>query len=458
MNIERCAEIFAAFSGQRLFVGYSGGADSCAALLVTAYFAKRFNFTVTAVHINHGLRGAESDREEREAENFAAQRGIPFQCFHLSGKPAGNLEAWARSERLKIWQNLAAQPGCAVVLGHHNDDRIETLFLRLLRGSNVSGLAALRCRRTVGGVIVLRPLLVFSRQEIEAFLRRNGVTHFAVDSSNADEKYLRNFFRNNILKRITEKIPHAPEFLSRSLDALAEDADFLEQTALEKYQTVRGKEFVPIRFWRELHPALQVRVLRLYLSEAAGEDIIPDGASIRRFRLEIGRESSEKRLIPLKNGKTVALQGNRLWLDHSAVADGTLPWAWQSEEVVFWSGYRLERVFAASLPPAIDEYCCCFDADEVPEFLYLTSRQDGDKMIPFGKKSAVSLKKLRIDRKIPADANLPVLRDETGTVCWACGIRHSNYAPVTENTRQILLFRCEKNRKNVIFDFFRLEK
>ncbi len=442
MNIERCAELFAAFSGGRVFVGFSGGADSCAALLVTHRFAERFGFALTAVHINHHLRGEESDREEKAAEAFAAGRGIAFQCFHLSGLTGGNLEARAREERLKIWQRLAAAPGCAVVLGHHRDDRIETLFLRLLRGSNVSGLAALRRSRTVGGVTILRPLLGFSRQEIEAFLKENGVTHFALDSSNSDEKYLRNFLRNDLLKTLVGKVPHALTDLSRSLDALTEDAEFLEQTAWEKYQVIRRETKTPLEFWRSLHPALQIRVLRLFASEKTAEEFIPDRALFCRFRREISASSAEKRLIPFRNGLFFAVQGEYVWVETEKEHPADVCWQWKTQKSVRWGRFSFERQIVEKMPEKTDDWSCCFDADAAPEIFFLTCRRNGDKLIPFGRQDAVSLKKLRTDRKLTADANYPVLRDDKEMIFWACGIRHCAVAPVTEKTRRVLLIKC----------------
>ena len=437
MNIERCAELFAAFSGKELFVGFSGGADSTAALLVTNHFARRFGFAVTAVHINHHLRGAESDREEAAAEKFARDRGIAYRCFHLSGLDGGNLEARAREERLKIWQQLTAGKESAVVLGHHRDDRIETLFMRLLRGSNVSGLAALRTRRMLGNVTVLRPLLYFSRAEIEAFLLENNVETFAMDSSNSEDKYLRNFLRNNILTRLVEKVPHALTDLEHSLNALTEDAEFLEQEAVRRYQTVKGFGKLPVSFWRELHPALQVRVLRLFI----GGNYIPDGAFIRRFRQEIGRFENEKRLLPFRNEEYLAIQGEWLWIEKAQTPRQTICWMWSECSRIYWEDELFECELVSVMPETMDFDCCCFDADKLPPEFYLTCRRAGDTLIPFGKASAVSLKKLRTDRKLSADFDLPVFRDEAGLILWAPGIRQSAYAPVTAETRKILLIR-----------------
>ena len=131
--------------GRELFVGFSGGADSTAALLFTVDAAAELDIKVTAVHFDHGLRGAESAAEAEAAREFAAKRDIPFRQIDLHLDPEGcDLENRARQARLAVWKQLTADsPGSAVVLGHHADDRVESLFLRLARGSNVSGLISM---------------------------------------------------------------------------------------------------------------------------------------------------------------------------------------------------------------------------------------------------------------------------------------------------------------------------
>ena len=166
-------QLFAKFSGCRIFCGFSGGADSTAALLLARKYQKRFGYDLSAVHFNHHLRGAESDREAQDAEKFAKSLDIPFQCIDLVIPPGENLESAARNARLEFWKKIAP-PGSAVLLGHHADDRRENLLIRLCRGSNSWGLSSMRAESTVEGVTFIRPLLKMTRQEIERFLRSCG--------------------------------------------------------------------------------------------------------------------------------------------------------------------------------------------------------------------------------------------------------------------------------------------
>ena len=205
MDSELCRKFFTSWRGGHLWVGFSGGADSTAALLVTLEFSREFDFAVTAVHFNHHLRGAESDADALFCRDFADARGCELKIIDLDLENcSGGLEECARAARLAHWRKLAGgHPDNAVVLGHHADDRIENFFLRTLRGANLSGLLmAPLCQ--VADVQIIRPLLAFSRQEIESFLRRNGVTQWRVDSTNKESCCARNKLRLDILPALYE--------------------------------------------------------------------------------------------------------------------------------------------------------------------------------------------------------------------------------------------------------------
>ena len=254
MNLENCAELFESFRNGTLFVGFSGGADSTAALLVAAKSGCR----TVAVHFDHGLRGEESRREAEAARKFAADRNLEFRLVRLELAPGPNLEAAARAARLAVWKELAAdRPDTAVVLGHHADDRAETLLLRLLRGSNTSGLAALRETSRVEGVTFLRPLLRVRRSEIEAYLRdTHGIQSWAEDSSNADASLTRNALRRRILPDLARLTPGSEAGIFHSLDAVEDDASFLEAEAERRYREASPEERGSFAFWMSQPPAI----------------------------------------------------------------------------------------------------------------------------------------------------------------------------------------------------------
>ena len=285
----------------RVFIGFSGGADSTALLLMLAESAPG---RVTAVHFQHGLRGAAAERDAAWCRKFCGVRKIPFKLVRLavvkSRRPGESLEEAARRCRLEKWRKLAG-PEDVVALGHHADDRLEELLLRLARGANVSGLVGLRPERVVEGVRFVRPLLGLRRAEIEEFLRACGVKKWRDDGSNTDVAFRRNAIRHKWLPLIREDAGHDRGLLA-SLDSLALDADFLEAEAVR-----RLPEMTSLAAWRHLHPALLPRVLRLWLGRELGHDMVPLHAAVERLRGELVRKPAGTRLVPLGGGVTLGV-------------------------------------------------------------------------------------------------------------------------------------------------------
>ena len=420
-------------------VGFSGGADSTAALLLLHERMEQGNRLV-AVHFNHHLRGAESDAEAENASNFAAERKIEFRLIDLDIAPGGNLEARARQARLDAWKKLVAEyENAVVVTGHHKDDCIENMFLRMGRGSNVSGLTGLQIISEVEGVKFFRPLLIYSREEIEAFLLERGVKQWAVDSSNLECNYARNVLRNKVLPELYELFPGGRKAFGKTLDNLRDDAAFIDSEAYWRYKNCDDRH--TIAFWADQPRALQVRMLKLLCQEFFNDERPLTSGAVESFEAMVESRSSgicvldEKRKLCFADGKIYPFE---------PAGNFELPWNWKSISVLAVSGkwtFRCEMVEA--LPETCGAWEAFFDMDALPETLTVTPASPGEKMVPFGRANPVSLKKLRVDAKVPAHLAPPVLKGEN-QIIWFPGVRRSNLAPVGGKSR-IIRFFIEKN-------------
>jgi tRNA(Ile)-lysidine synthase len=210
--------------GDRVAVAVSGGADSVCLLYVLREVAARWRLELSVVHVNHNLRGEESQGDAAFVGALAAELGLPFALHELDlSISAGNLEQSARNARLAFFHGLLAS-GLAsrVALGHTRSDQAETVLFRFLRGSGATGLAAIR---PVTGEGIVRPLIEIERPEIEGFLRDRGIP-WREDSTNATLDFARNRIRHQLLPQLTrEWNPALAETLAHTADlALAEEA------------------------------------------------------------------------------------------------------------------------------------------------------------------------------------------------------------------------------------------
>ena len=420
-------------------VGFSGGADSTAALLLLHERMEQGNRLI-AVHFNHHLRGAESDLEAENAARFAAERNIVFRLIDLKIAPGGNLEARARQARLEAWKKLLPEyENPVVVTGHHKDDCIENMFLRMGRGSNVSGLTGLQITSEVEGVKFFRPLIIYSRKEIEAFLRERGITSWAVDSSNLECDYARNVLRNKVLPVLYKLFPGGRKAFCRTLDNLCDDAAFIDSEALFRYRN--AEERFEIEFWRGQERALVVRMLKMLCKELFNDDRPLSSGAFERFYAMVEEGSSgvcvldEKRKLQFAGGRITA------FFEPEAFEK---VWDFRKNPVLELPGnWKFGCKIVETLPETCGKWEAFFDVDALPEILTVTPAAPGEKMVPFGRENPVSLKKLRVDAKIPAHLAPPVVKCGN-EIIWFPGVRRSNCAIVTEKS-VIIKFFMEKS-------------
>ena len=236
-----------------IFVALSGGMDSVALFDLFLTAAKDLSLTVKAVHVNHGIRGSEADRDEHFVRSFCTQRNVDLRVFHLQGMSAQSTEATLRQARYRLFDDLLASfPQAKLATAHTLNDNIETLLMRLAKGSSLKGLRGIPLKRGA----YIRPLLFFRRAEIEQYVRERHLP-FVQDSSNASLKYLRNRIRHQIVPVFEEIFGSSfydslaksiaeinefyglfeEEFMNRLPALLVESSDKLE-IDLRKYETL----------------------------------------------------------------------------------------------------------------------------------------------------------------------------------------------------------------------------
>ena len=211
-----------------VLVGLSGGADSVCLLHFLQYLAKEKHFALAAVHVNHGLRGCASTADEKFCKDLCHTLDIELFVKKVDAKAVTQKydlspEHGARKARYKAYEQVAKKWGATkLALGHHLDDQAETFLLNLLRGTKAQTLAGIPLRRPLcSGVEIVRPLLCVTRAQVEEYLVQNKLTH-VTDQTNFEDKYRRNWVRNNLLPLLETKQPQIRQHLAQFASQLAE--------------------------------------------------------------------------------------------------------------------------------------------------------------------------------------------------------------------------------------------
>ena len=234
---EFCLQDRLLYPGQplRLAAAVSGGADSMALLLLLRQLQPEFGYTLSACHVNHGLRGAAADRDEAFVREVCAALGVPLRVFRaaeLAGEvgapPPHAGEDWARRLRYACFERLCQEGIDAVATAHTANDQAETLLLRLARGTGLHGAAGIRPRRGC----YLRPLLCLNRADTEAVCRTAGQT-WVTDETNETDAYARNRLRRAALPALQSTNEAAVENLARFCEKAAQADAYFARRAEE---------------------------------------------------------------------------------------------------------------------------------------------------------------------------------------------------------------------------------
>lgn len=223
--------------GDGVVVGLSGGPDSVFLLYALYTLQPRMDFTLRAVHVHHGIRGAEADRDEMFSEKLCAKLDIPFQAVHVAAPAYATQHGLSLEEAARILryealeaarQQLGQTRAAWIAVAHHLDDQAETVLHNLVRGAGLRGLAGMENRRNH----VIRPLLSIKREDILKWLKQNDIP-YVTDSTNADPHYTRNRIRSTVLPELREINPEASAHIAHSAALLREADAYFHALALQ---------------------------------------------------------------------------------------------------------------------------------------------------------------------------------------------------------------------------------
>lgn len=420
--------------GERVLTALSGGADS----VCLAAVLHRLGYRVYALHVHHGLRSQEADRDAAFCEEWCRSLGIPFSVKYVRVERQGRgLENAAREARYAALREEAERLEIArVAVAHHQRDQAETLLLHLMRGSALAGLCAMEPVRADG---IIRPLLFESREQIEQYCEQNGLS-YVTDSTNADLSYTRNAVRLELLpmmERIRSGSIHA---MASCAELLRRDQNALEQLAAGLYaeSVSEGSGFVRInRVKLAGQPqALVSRVLLQAIRTVRGSTEDYFSVHIDGLTAMLRKEGTGDELF-LPDGISAQLCYDELWIFYRE--------AFFTEEAFLQLGVNCvgQREIHASLcsPPLPlrsrgYEY---LDAAVLEKGLVLRTRRDGDWIFPLGSSGRKKLKDYFIDKKVPRPLRGRMLLLCRGNeVLAVLGMCVSDRAKVTEHTKQML--------------------
>ncbi|MCL5267654.1 MAG: tRNA lysidine(34) synthetase TilS [Bacteroidetes bacterium] len=428
----------------KIIVGVSGGIDSVVLLDLLMELRGSYRLDISVAHINHQLRGDESDQDQKFVEKLAEDYGI--ECFvHVADVKAfmvehkASLQVGAREIRYKFFETVKILKNFTKIATAHNaNDNAETVLLNLLRGSGANGLAGIPIVRND----IIRPLLFAERNEIEQYAKLKSLK-YREDSSNLKDYYTRNFIRHSLLPQIQERInPGAIGTLNRTAAIFQELETFVNNETKVIYANL-AKNFDGEKLVLDI---FKLRNSLLFLQEniimTALKDFVMGEVDYAKVHAVMDLLDSETgSSIELGNGVVVYKDRRNLVFIRNPkepaefIAEILRGKKYEFEEFYLRSEVVERSDVHFSLSPVVE----FVDADLVGEVLTLRTWHAGDWFIPLGLKGHKKISDFLIDSKIPIyQKNNVLVLTNRDNVIWVCGLRVDDRFRMTERTRRIL--------------------
>ena len=409
-----------------VLAAFSGGADSSAMLYMLKEHCDAVGATLYAAHVNHGIRGAEADRDEEFCKDVAKRLGIEIFVLRadvpaIAEERKLSIETAARDVRYEFFADIMKKRSIPILAVAHNaDDNFETILFNISRGSGLSGVAGIPPTRHFDGGIIVRPILSLSKSEINQYCAEHGID-FVTDSTNADTEYTRNKIRSRVIPELKSICEGAEKAAARLSETLRQDALCLDAMAEELLREKRDGNSISLEALGSAPAAIARRaVMALYREVSGGADL--EYTHITAI-LELSKKAVPHSSLDLPAGVSAVVedgllcftaaplpQKNTVYPEFSTeLCEGinTLPQI--NAEIIIGNIQTDKNVYKKSINFVID-------SAKIVGVLRARSRLPGDKIRVLG--VSKSLKKLVNEKKIELDirARLPVICDDSGIV------------------------------------------
>lgn len=435
--------------GECVLAAVSGGADSLCLLMVLLALQEEKNCRLCAVHVEHGIRGADSRADACFVEDFCRQRQVPCKIFHCQAAEYAKahrmtVEEGARKLRYHFFEEAAKEFGAdKIAVAHNQNDCAETMLFHLARGTGLKGMGGIQ---PVRGSII-RPLLCVERKEIEHYLALRN-QEFCQDKTNEELNYTRNKIRWKVLPPLEEINSQAVFHINQAALLAAEAAELMEDLtneAREKYVFWDSFGTHISRKILEEKPVIQKSLLHKILTETAGNSRDISGVHVQQLLQLFHRQTGRMIQFPYgvraeRSYGEVLLQKREVFEEkmeeiHILPLEGTLELASYEYEI---HTRLLENHFQKEEIPK-KMYTKWMDYDKIKGTLQLRTGEKEDFFVIDADGRRKKLKKYFIDEKIPKQERKRMLFLVDGVhIVWAIGRRMSEDVKVTEDTKRIL--------------------
>ena len=422
--------------GSRVLAAVSGGIDSVVLLDLLASLSVEWDLEVVILHVNHRLRGRESNADENFVVSLAKQYGFPLFAERVETKREAakkklSIQEAARDLRYAFFLAKTAElKGDAVATAHNANDNAETMLLNFVRGTGIDGIAGIPIQRN--GAPIVRPLLFATREEIAAYARERKLRH-REDSSNLTDKYSRNFLRRQVIPLLERRVNSSVvKSLSNSSDIFKGCAEYLREQVRNAWPAIVSENGGEIVFLKEelrkQHPYMR----QLIVHDAfLGKDIEPSADRIGAVVSLLGGEKGTR--VDCGSGWRAENESERIRLSRQTAA-ADFSYVLQEEGIITNALFSLSVKKSKNVPNKLGSHSSTeyVDAGKLRFPLYVRSWKEGDSFVPLGMKHRKKVSDFFVDLKIPRTEKMKIpIVESGGNIVWVAGCRIDDRFKIT---------------------------
>lgn len=422
--------------GDAVVAGISGGPDSMALLHMLVRLKSALDIQVVCAHVNHNVR-KESAEELVFVKNYCRNNGIVFESMVIEDYGDDNFHNEAHSIRYNYFGQMVKKYGAKYLFtAHHGDDLMETILMRITRGSTLRGYSGFSKVVKKDNYTIVRPFINVTKDEILAYNKANKLK-YVIDASNDKDVYTRNRFRKYIIPQFKREDSKVHDKFYKFSQTLLEYNDYIEQQVNKQMKKVYAHGILNIEEFLKLERVIGMKIIYHMLENTYQDDLMLISDKHAEIIYDLIKSKKTNSQVHLPNNIAAVKTYNSLVLEKIIGAND----AYEIELDKYMSLPNGKNIEIVEKTKSDNNNVCRLNSNEIKLPLYVRSRHDGDKMTVKGMLGRKKINDIFIDNKVnPKDRDLwPILMDSDDNIVWLPGLKKSKFCKTKDEKYDIIL-------------------
>lgn len=424
---------------KNIVVGVSAGPDSMALL---HYLHTNTKYNIICAHINHNIR-EQSKEEEQYLKNYCKIKNITFESFTIKNYKEKNFENEARKYRYEFYEKILNKYNTKYLfLAHHADDLMETILMKIVRGSNLEGYAGIKEISQKNDYYIIRPLLNHTKEDLLNYNKINNIKYY-IDNSNKDNKYTRNRFRNNFLPLLKKEDNNIHKKFIKYSKTLLEYDNYIKKETDKVIKSIYNKQKLNINTFINQDKLIQKAILYRILNDIYNNTPNIVTENIIENIINICYKDKDNIELTLPNNINVYKHNNYIIFRQKYIK--------KDYKIKVTNNVTTEKFIIKTAKNKTDNgnNICRLNSKQLNMPLYIRNAKKGDKIKVLGLNGTKLVYDILMENKIPKQirSNYPILVDEKDEILWIPNLKKSQFNIEKDGIYDIILEYIEKEEK-----------